>query len=65
MVAQVAETQTRAELNKAQTRAADAQTLAANEKFRFWEQANAALMNKSLVLTLRSDTNQIQPDSES
>ena len=65
MVAQVAETQTRAELNKAQTRAADAQTLAAKESFKFWERANAALTNKSLVLTLKSEAHQIQPETES
>ena len=64
MVAQVAETQARVELNIAQTRAADAQTLAANESFKFWERANAALTNKSLVLTLRSDTHQIQAESD-
>ena len=65
MVAQVAETQSRVELNKAQTRAADAQTLAANENFKFWERANAAVTNKTLILTMRSDTHQIQAESES
>ena len=48
MEAQLDESRSKAELNRAQTQAA-------KEKAKFWERANAALDNNNLVLVMQSD----------
>ena len=49
MEAQLDESRSKAELNRAQT-------WAATEKAKFWERANAELNNKNLILIMQSDT---------
>ena len=49
MEAQLDESRSKAELNRAQT-------WAATEKAKFWERANAELNNNNLVLIMQSDT---------
>ena len=53
MEAQLDESRSKAELNRAQI-------WAANKKAKFWEQANSALNNNNLVLILQSNSQQTQ-----
>ncbi len=56
MKAQLDETQTKAELNRAQISAA-------NEKAKFWERANAALDNNNIQLVLSSGSHLLRIQS--
>ena len=55
--AQLDESRTKAERNRSQTELNRSQTLAATEKAKFWERANAALSSNDLLLVLQSDNN--------
>ena len=65
MQAHYDESRTKAQLNRAQTLAAEAQTRSTNEQTKFWEQANAALARNNLILELRSDSHQLRTQNQS